>query len=220
MTPDSLKVCFVAGNQRRADTARSQGNQHIEGQFPKLVYLVVLTSPHGIQQLAGVDPMRFSGRDNLAPIHQIHHEPTFKPRPRATKQLMYHYSRAANHIGSLEKTKSEATSSEIVDIDRGVQNGKPSCLQRRLASRHHYIAESPHHALLFPSPNPGPFESFRWWSLRQAPSWLVSACRGPIWRTLEQEPCSTSCPTAYRFLYDRVKPHLGLAEGEILRNAE
>ena len=117
MTPDSLKVCVVAGNQRRADAPRSQGDQHIEGQFPKLVYLVVLTSPHDIQQLAGVDPMRFSGRDNPAPIHQIHHEPTFKPRPRATKQLMRHHTRAANHVGSLEKTKGEATSSEVIDID-------------------------------------------------------------------------------------------------------
>jgi len=124
MTPDSLKVSFIAGNHGRADAARSQGNQHVEGKFPKLVYLVVLTSPHDIQQLAGVDPMRFSGRDNPAPIHQIHHEPKFKPRPRATKQLMQHYSRAANHVGSLEKTKGEATSSEIVDIDRGIQDGE------------------------------------------------------------------------------------------------
>lgn len=126
MTPDSLKVCFVAGNQRRADAARSQGNQDIEGQFPKLVYLIVLTSPHDIQQLAGMHPMRFSGRDNLASIHQIHHEPTFKPRPRATKQLMQHDSRAANHVGSLKKTKGEATSSEVIDIDRGVQYGELS----------------------------------------------------------------------------------------------
>jgi hypothetical protein len=123
MAADGLKISFVTGNARRTDAARSQGNQHIEGQFPKLVYLVVLTSPHGIQQLAGVDPMRFSGRDNLAPIHQIHHVPTFKPRPRATKQLMHHYSRAANHVWSLEKTNGEAAGSEIVDIDRGVQDG-------------------------------------------------------------------------------------------------
>ena len=123
MAADDLKVRCVAGNDRGADAARSQGNQHVEGQFPKLVPLVVLTSPHNIQQLAGVDPMPFSGRDNLAPIHQIHHEPTFKPRPRATKQLMQHYSRAANHVGSLEKTKGEATSSEVLDIDRGVQDG-------------------------------------------------------------------------------------------------
>ena len=120
---DSLKICFVAGNQRCADAARSQRDQNIESQFPKFVRLVVLPSPHDIQQLAGVDPMSFSGRDNPAPIHQIRHEPTFKPRPRATQQLMQHDSRAANHIGSLEKTKGEATSSKIVDIDRGVQNG-------------------------------------------------------------------------------------------------
>ena len=73
MTPDGLKISFVTGNDRRADAARSQGNQDVEGKFPKLVYLVVLTSPHDIQQLAGVDPMRFSGGDNPAPIHQIRH---------------------------------------------------------------------------------------------------------------------------------------------------
>ena len=126
MTPDSLKVCFITGNERCADATRSQGDQHVEGQFPKLVCPVVLTSPHDIQQLAGVDPMRFSGRDNMAPIHQIHHEPTFKTRPRATKQLMRHHSRAANHVGSLEKTTGEATSSEVIDIDRGVQDGELS----------------------------------------------------------------------------------------------
>ena len=123
MTPDSLKICFVASNQRRADAARGQRDQHIESQFAKLVPLVVLMTPHDIQQLAGMDPMRFSGRDNPAPIHQIRHEPTFKPRPRATKQLMQHDSRAANHVGSLEKMKGEATSSEVLDIDRGVQDG-------------------------------------------------------------------------------------------------
>ena len=123
MTADGLKISLITGDKRRADAARSQGNQDVEGQFPKLVYLVVLTSPHNIQQLAGVDPMRFSGRDNLAPIHQIRYEPTFKPRPRATTQLMQHDSRAANHVGSLEKMKGEATSSEVLDIDRGVQDG-------------------------------------------------------------------------------------------------
>ena len=117
MAADGLKISLITGDKRCADAARSQGNQYIEGQFPKLVYLVVLTSPHDIQQLAGVDPMGFSGRDNPAPIHQIRHEPTFKPRPRATNQLMHHYSRAANHVGSLEKTKGEATSSEVIDID-------------------------------------------------------------------------------------------------------
>ena len=117
MAADGLKISFVAGNHGRADAARGQRDQHVEGQFPKLVSLVVLPSPHDIQQLAGVDPMPFSGRDNLAPIHQIHHEPKFKPRPRATKQLMQHDSRAANHVGSLEKTKGEAPSSEVIDID-------------------------------------------------------------------------------------------------------
>ena len=123
MAADSLKVCFVAGNHGRANAACGQSDQYIEGQFPKLVSLVVLPSPHDIQQLAGVDPMPFSGRDNLAPIHQIHHEPKFKSRPHSTKQLMQHYSRAANHVGSLEKTKGKATSSEVLDIDRGVQDG-------------------------------------------------------------------------------------------------
>jgi len=123
MATDGLKIRFVAGDQRCADAARGQGDQYIEGQFPKLVPLVVLPSPHNIQQLAGVDPMPFSGSNNLAPIYQIHHEPKFKPRPHATKQLMQYYSRAANHIGSLEKTKGKATGSEVLDIDRGVQDG-------------------------------------------------------------------------------------------------
>ena len=117
MTPDSLKICFVASNQRRADAARGQRDQHVEGQFPKLVRIVVLTFPHDIQQLAGMDPMRFSGRGHLTSIHQIQHESTFKPRPRATQQLMQHDSRAANHVGSLEKSKGEAASSEVIDID-------------------------------------------------------------------------------------------------------
>ena len=120
MAADGLKISFVAGNHGRADAARSQGDQHVEGQFAKLVPLVVLTSSHNIQQLAGMDPMLFSGRDNLASIHQIHHEPTFKPRPRATTQLMQHDSRAANHVGSLEKTEAKVASSEVIDIDRGV----------------------------------------------------------------------------------------------------
>ena len=123
MTPDSLKISFVASNQRRADAARGQGNQDVEGQLPKLVPLVVLMTPHDIQQLACVDPMRFSGSDNPAPIHQIHHELKFEPRPRATQQLVQHDSRAANYVGSLEKAKGEATSSEVLDIDRGVQDG-------------------------------------------------------------------------------------------------
>ena len=123
MTTDSLKVCFVAGNHGRANATRGQRDQHIEGQFPKLVPLVVLMTPHDIQQLACVDPMRFSGSDNPAPIHQIHHELKFEPRPRATQQLVQHDSRAANHVGSLEKMKGEAASSEVLDIDRGIQDG-------------------------------------------------------------------------------------------------
>ena len=117
MAPDSLEIGFVTGYERRADAARGQGNQDIEGQLPKLVCLVMPTSLHDIQQLAGMDPMCFSGRDHLTSMHQIHHESTFKPRPRATQQLMHHNSRAANHVGRLKKTKGETTSSEVIDID-------------------------------------------------------------------------------------------------------
>lgn len=123
MTPDGLKISLITGDKRCADAARGQGNQDVEGQFPKLVPLVVLMTPHDIQQLAGMNPLRFSGRDDLAPMRQIRHEPTFKPWPRATNQLMQHHSRAANHVGSLKKAKGEATGSKIVDIDRGVQDG-------------------------------------------------------------------------------------------------
>ena len=126
MAADGLKISLITGDERRADAARGQGDQHIESQFPKLVYLVVLTPPHDIQQLTGLDPMRFRGRDNLTPIHQTHHEPAFKPRPCATQQLMQHDSRAANHVRSLEKLKGEAASSEVIDIDRGVQDGELS----------------------------------------------------------------------------------------------
>ena len=79
---------------------------------------------------------------------------------------------------------------------------KLSCRRRHLVSQPRCTLESPNCEPLFQSPGPTLFESLRWWSLRQAPSSLVSTCRGPIWRILEQEPWSLSYRTGYRDMYD------------------
>lgn len=79
MTLNCPKICFIARNHRRADAARSQRDQYVKRQLTKLVGLVAPTLSHRIQQFAGVDPMRFSRSNNVAPIHQIRYEPKLNP---------------------------------------------------------------------------------------------------------------------------------------------
>ena len=206
MTLDSLKICSVAYNHGCADATGCERDQDIERQFFDLCGVIVFMPPDSAQHISRLQPVRLRRRDNLASPHQVCDKSTFNSWSGATQQFVQHHGRAANDVRRLHKTKGEATGSEILDVDGRIQNDKLTCLQRSLVSRHRCTVESPNRGPLSQSPDPTPFESFRWWSLRQAPSWLVSTCRSSTWRTLEQEPWSTSCPTAYRFLYDRVKP--------------
>ena len=120
MAADGLKISLITGDERRADAARSQGNQHIEGKFTHFGGVIMLAFPHITQNVGSRHPVGLSRRDHLAALSQVRHKSTFKPRPRATQQLMQHDSRAANHVGSLEKTEAKVASSEVIDIDRGV----------------------------------------------------------------------------------------------------
>lgn len=217
MTSDDLKICFVTCNHGCTNATGCECNQNIECQFSDFRRVILFMPSDGAQHIRCLQPVRFSWCENLASPHQVSDKAAFNSWSGATQQFVQHHGGAANDVRRLHKTKGEATGSEILDVDGRIQNGKLTCLQRRLVSRPRYTVESPNRERPSQSPGPTLFESLHWWSLRQAPSWLVSTCRSLIWRTLEQEPWSTSCRTVYRFLYDMVKLHRGQAEGEILR---
>ena len=207
MTPDGLKICFVVRNHGCADATGGERDQDIERQISDFRGVIVFMPPDGAQHISCLQPVRLRRRENLASPHQVCDKSAFNSWSGATQEFVQHHGRAANDVRRLHKTKGEATGSEILDVDGRIQNGKLTCLQRSLVSRPRCTVESPNRGPLSQSPDPTPFESFRWWSLRQAPSWLVSACRSSTWRILEQEPWSTSCRTGYTELYDMVKPH-------------
>ena len=205
MASDGLKICSVTGNDRCAEATGCERNQDIECQFSDLRGVIMFMPPDGAQHVSRLQPVRLCRRQNLASPHQVHDKSAFNSWSGTTQQFVQDYGRAADDVRGTHKTEGEATSSEILDVDGRIQNGKLTCLQRSLVSRPHCTVESPNRERLSLSPGPTPFESFHWWSLRQAPSWPASICLSSIWRILEQEPWGTSCRTVYRFLYDRVK---------------
>jgi hypothetical protein len=126
MAADGLKISLITGDKRCTDAARGQRDQDIERKLANFCGVIMLTFPHITQNVGSRHPVGLRRSEHLAALSQVHHKSTFKPRPCATKQLMHHDSRAANHVGSLEKMKGKPTSSEVIDIDRGVQNGELS----------------------------------------------------------------------------------------------
>jgi hypothetical protein len=219
MTSDDLKICFIARNHGCTDATGCERNQDIEHQFSDLRRIIMFMHPDGAQHISCLQPVRFSWREYLASSHQVSDKPAFNSWSGSTQQFVQNYRRAANDMRRSHKTKGEATGPEILDVDGSIQNSKLTCLQRSLVSRPRCTVESPNRERPSLSPGPTPFESFRWWSSRQAPSWLVSTCRSSIWQTLEQEPWSTSCRTGYTELYDRGKAALGNEEFG-MRNGE
>ena len=133
MTPDSLKICFVADDDRRADATCSQSDQYIERQFSNLRGVIVFMPPDGAQHISRLQPVRLRRRENLASPQQVCDKSAFNSWSGATQQFVQHHGRAANDVRRLNQTKGEATGSEILDVDGRIQNGKLTCLQRSLA---------------------------------------------------------------------------------------
>jgi hypothetical protein len=126
MAADELKVCFVTGDHCGTDAAGREGDQDVERQCPDLIGFNVLTLPYDTQDLSCLYPMRFRWRQDSTPIQEMSHELSLESWSSPAQKLMQHHRRAANHVGSLEQTKGESTSSEVLDIDRGVQDGELS----------------------------------------------------------------------------------------------
>ena len=123
MAADGLKISLITGDERRADAARSQGNQHIEGKFTHFGGVIMLAFPHITQNVGSRHPVGLSRRDHLAALDQVRHKPTFNSRPGASQKFMQYHGGTTEYDGRLDNTKREATSSEVIDIDRGIQDG-------------------------------------------------------------------------------------------------
>ena len=120
MAADGLKISLITGDERCADAARGQCDQDIETKLANFGGVIMLAFPHITQNAGSRHPVGLRRGDHLAALSQVRHKSTFNSRPGATKQLMQHDSRTANHVGSLKKTEGQMASSEVIDIDRGV----------------------------------------------------------------------------------------------------
>lgn len=147
--------------------------------------------------------MRFGWCKNSAAPSQIHYKSVFDPRHSSAKKFMEYDGRTADDQGRSQDAKGETTRTEVFDVNRSVENRKPSRLQTNPVFRHRYIAELSNRGLLFPSRSRELFVELHWSSLRRGPSSLASTWRSLIWQILVREPCVTSCRTEYRQLYDR-----------------
>ena len=140
MTVDGLKVGFVACDHGGADATSRECDEDIEGQIAKLVRVEVFATFHRVQDLCCLDPMLLCRSQNLTAPQEIRHEPPLQSRSSPTEQLMQNDCRASRDKGGLQDAKGEPSGSEILDVDRGVQNGELSFVQRRLPLRRRYTA--------------------------------------------------------------------------------
>ena len=127
MASDSLKICFVTGNDRCADASRCEGDQHVKGQISQFIGLIAFALSHGIQKIRRMDPLPLGRRKNLAPVYEIDHEPSLNPRLSTTKQFMHHDRGAPDDKWRSEDLRSESRSAKVFDVDRGIENGKLNC---------------------------------------------------------------------------------------------
>lgn len=128
MASDDLKICCVARNHSCADATGSECDQNIEGQVSQFIGLVVLVPSDGIQEVRCMDPLPLGRREDLTPIHQIDHKPSLDSRPGATQQFMHHDRRAPDDKWRPEDLGSETGGSKVFNVDRGIENGKLSCV--------------------------------------------------------------------------------------------
>lgn len=127
MAMDSLKIGFVAGDQSSANAACRQCNQNIQGQVAHLGAVIVFALPHRIENFCSLNPVSFSRSKDVTPIHQVRHKPLFNPRSRATKEFVKHDRRAADNELRLENPEGETSGSEVLNVDRGIQNAELNC---------------------------------------------------------------------------------------------
>ena len=91
MTPDSLKICLITGDERRADAARGQSDQDIESKLANFGGVIMIASPHTVQNIGSRHPMGLRRSDHLAALGQVRHKSTFNSRPGASQEFMQYH---------------------------------------------------------------------------------------------------------------------------------
>ena len=126
MTADRPKVGFVTSYQRRPDATRRERDQDVEAEVPKLGGVVTLAVLDPRQDLGRVGPVPFRRGHNPAMPLEITDEPTLHRRSGSAEEFVEDDGRTTRDEGRLEDPARETACPEILDVDGGVEYGKPS----------------------------------------------------------------------------------------------
>ena len=125
------KVCVIGRDHPGADTSCRQGDQHLTGPLTQLGGLIVLSPSELMEDLGGPQPLLLRGRLHLAPPTQFQNKLPLSGGSSPAKQFVEYDGRTRHDERRLQQAKREAAGSEIINVDRGIEQRELSGLRRR-----------------------------------------------------------------------------------------
>ncbi len=122
---------MIGRNHTGTDTPCREGDQHVKSELAQLGGLIVLSPSEPIEDLSGLQPLLLRWSQHLAPSAQFKDQLPFSGRSSPAEQLVKDNRGTANDKRRLQQAKREAAGSEILYVDRSVEQRKLSGLRRK-----------------------------------------------------------------------------------------
>src|SRR5437867_7108362 len=160
--PHVLEILPVGCNHGCSYGTRSQGNQDVEGEFLDLAPIIAFCCGKACDHLCAVEPDTFCRCVQAEVGSQVECKLSLCGSSGASEQFVNYNGEPAKEKRALSNPLGETACPKVLDVDRGVQDGKFNCRGRPPAGLPRCASARPVHARPSPRQSPLPRARSRW----------------------------------------------------------
>ena len=125
------KIVDIASDQMSADPPRRQRDQNVKMNLPGLVNIVSLCANDPVHDTSRLKPLSFVRSDDAEVLRQVLDKPLHFCGSSAPRKFRQDDGAATNNEVEIQDLWFETPGSQVVDVNRGVENRQISCAQSR-----------------------------------------------------------------------------------------
>ena len=121
------EIVDIARHEVSADSSRSERDEHVEMNLSGFVNIESLGRDQPVDYASRLNPLCFIWGDDAEVFRQIVDKPFHFSGSSAPRQFRQHHGAQTNHEFKIQDFLFKAPGSQVVDVDRCVENGEISC---------------------------------------------------------------------------------------------
>ena len=135
-----LKIAAVQRNNSGSDRASSERNENVKGEFLNFPFLITFFSRKACNDGRTILPIFLRWSNQTKICNQVPSKRLFSGSLSPSQQFMNDNGATSKQKWARENFLGEAAGTEVIDVNRSIQNGETNCFGRHPARQPHYTS--------------------------------------------------------------------------------